>query len=483
MPLPIMLAHRICEAARRGAQGGRAPVPAPRREGAGHGALRGRRARAPAAGRDRARARLDAAPRRPRRRDADQARPRRARAAPDPAARPLRRAAARATTGLLLRQPDRQVRDRRPDGRHRPHRPQDHRRHLRRRGAARRRRVLRQGPDEGRPLGGLRGALRGEERRRGRASPSAASCRSPTRSASRTRCRCSSRRSARRRSPCARIEELVREHFDLRPAAILRDLDLRRPIYAKTAAYGHFGRDDQDFTWERTDKADALRAAAGLAAATATRTSRPSSAGGPRRVQDASASSRRRAAPQPRQPPRDPVGRVLIARHRACHDPRAGGWLTDLLPGSRTRSRSETVDRSGPAVLKSIRDLERVPRGHRALRGRRRPREGHGRCLPRSSASGRCSSASATWTRWSTSRSSTTARSGLGRPPPRRDPPAAAARSTTSRLDLDASYVYDRDARASSTRSASSSRSDAAASARCTSLAERKLGAAARRGA
>jgi S-adenosylmethionine synthetase len=61
-----------------------------------------------------------------------------------------------------------------------------------------------------------------------------------------------------------RIEELVREHFDLRPAAILRELDLGRPIYAKTAAYGHFGRDDHDFTWERTDKADALRAAAGI---------------------------------------------------------------------------------------------------------------------------------------------------------------------------------------------------------------------------
>jgi S-adenosylmethionine synthetase len=62
-----------------------------------------------------------------------------------------------------------------------------------------------------------------------------------------------------------RIEQLVREHFDLRPAAILRDLDLRRPIYAKTAAYGHFGRDDHDFTWERTDKADSLREAAGIA--------------------------------------------------------------------------------------------------------------------------------------------------------------------------------------------------------------------------
>jgi S-adenosylmethionine synthetase len=64
--------------------------------------------------------------------------------------------------------------------------------------------------------------------------------------------------------PVERIEQLVDEHFDLRPAAILRDLDLRRPIYTKTAAYGHFGRDDHDFTWERTDKADALRAAAGL---------------------------------------------------------------------------------------------------------------------------------------------------------------------------------------------------------------------------
>src|SRR5213596_273622 len=69
--------------------------------------------------------------------------------------------------------------------------------------------------------------------------------------------------------PVPRLEELVREHFDLRAAAILRDLDLRRPIYAKTAAYGHFGRSDHDFTWERTDKAEALRQSAGLAAATA----------------------------------------------------------------------------------------------------------------------------------------------------------------------------------------------------------------------
>ncbi len=65
--------------------------------------------------------------------------------------------------------------------------------------------------------------------------------------------------------PVARVEQLVSEHFDLRPAAILRDLDLRRPIYRDTAAYGHFGRVGDDFTWERTDKAEALREAAGLA--------------------------------------------------------------------------------------------------------------------------------------------------------------------------------------------------------------------------
>ena len=72
------------------------------------------------------------------------------------------------------------------------------------------------------------------------------------------------------RIPVPKIEELVREHFDLRPAAIIRDLDLLRPIYAKTASYGHFGRDDHDFTWERTDKAEALRAAAGIGAQKAT---------------------------------------------------------------------------------------------------------------------------------------------------------------------------------------------------------------------
>jgi S-adenosylmethionine synthetase len=66
-----------------------------------------------------------------------------------------------------------------------------------------------------------------------------------------------------------RILDLVSEHFDLRPAAIRHDLQLHRPIYQKTAAYGHFGREDHDFTWERTDKAATLRAAAGLEPAAA----------------------------------------------------------------------------------------------------------------------------------------------------------------------------------------------------------------------
>lgn len=61
-----------------------------------------------------------------------------------------------------------------------------------------------------------------------------------------------------------KIARLIHEHFDLRPGAIICDFKLRRPIYRKTCNYGHFGRDDADFTWERTDKAEVLRKAAGL---------------------------------------------------------------------------------------------------------------------------------------------------------------------------------------------------------------------------
>jgi S-adenosylmethionine synthetase len=66
------------------------------------------------------------------------------------------------------------------------------------------------------------------------------------------------------RIPSDQIAALVQEHFDLRPGAIIRDLKLRQPIYRQVAVYGHFGRDDLDLTWERIDKADLLREAAGL---------------------------------------------------------------------------------------------------------------------------------------------------------------------------------------------------------------------------
>ena len=145
----------------RGPQGRVGALPAPRRQDPGHRRLRGR-----PAGRRRHRRRLLAA----RRGHLDRAaaRPRhpgarrRARAGrPRPAHRRLPAAG----------QPDRQVRHRRPDGRRRPDRPQDHRRHLRRHGPPRRRRVLRQGPVEGRPLRRLRDALGGQERRRRRPGP------------------------------------------------------------------------------------------------------------------------------------------------------------------------------------------------------------------------------------------------------------------------------------------------------------------------
>ena len=69
--------------------------------------------------------------------------------------------------------------------------------------------------------------------------------------------------------PDTKIAEVVKNHFDLRPKGIVQMLDLLRPIYLPTAAYGHFGRTESSFSWEHTDKADALRAAAGIKAPSA----------------------------------------------------------------------------------------------------------------------------------------------------------------------------------------------------------------------
>ena len=64
--------------------------------------------------------------------------------------------------------------------------------------------------------------------------------------------------------PKKRVKEIIREVFDLRPAAIIEYLDLLRPIYLPTAAYGHFGRSEDTFSWERTNKADEMRNLAGI---------------------------------------------------------------------------------------------------------------------------------------------------------------------------------------------------------------------------
>src|SRR5256886_14291635 len=98
------------------------------------------------------------------------------------------------------------------------------------------------------------------------------------------------------------IARAVEEVFDLRPGSFREGLKLHRPIYQKTAAYGHFGRDDHDFTWERVDKAAQLRDAAGLERTAPRRASAPR-ASAPRRPR------RRTRAAGPRRAPRARVGR------------------------------------------------------------------------------------------------------------------------------------------------------------------------------
>ncbi len=95
-------------------------------------------------------------------------------------------------------------------------------------------------------------------------SPNAARSRSPTASAWPSRCPSWWTPRAPERSPNQRIKEIIRECFDLRPAAIIEYLDLLRPIYRKTACYGHFGRNEPEFTWEHTNMADTMRAKAGI---------------------------------------------------------------------------------------------------------------------------------------------------------------------------------------------------------------------------
>ena len=155
------------------------------------------------------------------------------------------------------------LRHRRADGRRRPDRAQDHRRLVRRHGPSRRRRLLRQGPVQGRPLGRLRRALGRQERRRGRSGRSV---------------RARDQLRHRRRPADLDLDRDVRHRQDRRradpgpdrrststcaPRRSSTTSSLRRPIYQQTAAYGHFGRPDLDLPWERTDRAEALAADAG----------------------------------------------------------------------------------------------------------------------------------------------------------------------------------------------------------------------------
>ena len=156
-----------------------------------------------------------------------------------------------------------------PHGRLRAHRAQGDRRHLRRRRSPRRWLLLRQGPLQGGPLGRLRRPLRGQERGRGRARRSV---RGPGRLRDRRRPPGVADGRDLRHREASRLRadrDRQRGPSTCAPGAIVRDLDLRRPIFQKTAAYGHFGRTDHDFTWERTDRVEALRAAAGLEGAAA----------------------------------------------------------------------------------------------------------------------------------------------------------------------------------------------------------------------
>ena len=166
-------------------------------------------------------------------------------------------------------QSDRAFRDRRTDGRHRTDGPQDHRRHataawavtaaarsaarIRPRSIARRATWRATSP---------RTSWRLDWR-------TAAKCSLPMPSAWLSRSACWSIPSVPAKIDEDKIADLVRANFKLTPKGIIESLNLRRPIYRKTAAYGHFGRNDPDFTWEATDKAAALREQAGLAGANA----------------------------------------------------------------------------------------------------------------------------------------------------------------------------------------------------------------------
>ena len=257
MPAPILYAHKILRLMSEKRRSRRSLRSAAGREEPGDGPLRGRRADRLHQGR-----RLHAAQRGEPQRQEVHARHGRE-LIPISVERRCRKAGCRRSQ-RLARQPDRQIRHRRPGRRLRPDRPQDHRRHLWRRGPAWRRRLLRQGSDQGRPLRRLCRALSRQERRRRRlrrplhhpallrdrrrraAVASMSTCTAPARS---------------RR---AQLEKALAGDRPSPPTRHPPHAELNRPIYRRTAAYGHFGRapeKDGGFSWERIDLAKEIKSA------------------------------------------------------------------------------------------------------------------------------------------------------------------------------------------------------------------------------
>ena len=242
MPAPIMFAHRLGRQLTKIRKAGRRAVAAARREVAGLGDLRERQAR-----RHLQRRHLHAARRRRLARQDRKVLHRRSHQAGAAGAHAHER-------HRVSDQSDRPFRRRRTAGRHRPDRPQDHRRSATAAWAvtaAARSRARIQRRSIAAPPTWAAGWRRTSWRRSSRRS---AKCSLPTRSAIPIRSACTSIRSARTPWPEAKITRAINRVFDFQPAAIIEQLNLRRPIYSKTTNYGHFGKNDKDLTWEATNQ-------------------------------------------------------------------------------------------------------------------------------------------------------------------------------------------------------------------------------------